>query len=231
MEKFMGVKCRRVGAEVLRKVGMILPAFSAGEVEVIQADIEDVIEAKKFRESSVRGVALRMLLPKDGEKTVVIDADEEEDEFGLSDSRFVELFAEGSGAESPGNKIIFCRIADSLSRKLRAAGIAAHEFRWRAAHEFRWSGKAQQPGSFAEEENRKEEAEESEETFIDIGCGDFVEKGKFDMRTILLDQIKFFRELQKKAAEDDPSDAAAIIKYSDHIIYLFDDLIERIEDE
>lgn len=223
MEKFMGVECRRVGAEVLRKVGMILPAFSAGEVKVIQADIEDVIEAKKFRESSVRGVALRMLLPKDGEKTVVIDADEEEDEFGLSDSRFVELFAEGSGAVSPGNKIIFCRIADSLSRKLRAAGIAAHEFRW--------SGKAQQPGSFAEEENRKEEAEESEETFIDIGCGDFVEKGKFDMRTILLDQIKFFRELQKKAAEDDPSDAAAIIKYSDHIIYLFDDLIERIEDE
>lgn len=223
MEKFMGVECRRVGAEVLRKVGMILPAFSAGEVKVIQADIEDVIEAKKFRESSVRGVALRMLLPKDGEKTVVIDADEEEDEFGLSDSRFVELFAEGSGAVSPGNKIIFCRIADSLSRKLRAAGIAAHEFRW--------SGEAQQPGSFAEEENRKEEAEESEETFIDIGCGDFVEKGKFDMRTILLDQIKFFRELQKKAAEDDPSDAAAIIKYSDHIIYLFDDLIERIEDE
>lgn len=79
MEKFMGVECRRVGAEVLRKVGMILPAFSAGEVKVIQADIEDVIEAKKFRESSVRGVALRMLLPKDGEKTVVIDADEEED--------------------------------------------------------------------------------------------------------------------------------------------------------
>ena len=223
MEKFMGVECRRVGAEVLRKVGMILPAFSAGEVKVIQADIEDVIEAKKFRESSVRGVALRMLLPKDGEKTGVIDADEEEDEFGLSDSRFVELFAEGSGAESPGNKIIFCRIADSLSRKLRAAGIAAHEFRW--------SGEAQQPGSFAEEGNRKEEAEESEETFIDIGCGDFVEKRKFDMRTILLDQIKFFRELQKKAAEDDPSDAAAIIKYSDHIIYLLDYLIERIEDE
>ena len=222
MEKFMGVECRRVDADLLSVVDSLsVQPLTQAELRVIQADIDDVVK-KRVPFASVRAVIYRMLLPGRSDHPTVVDADDESTELGASDKQLVQWYAGAAGCA--GYKMDeFCHRAYEASRELRNAGVLAHEFRW--------SGKAQQPGSFAEEGNRKEEAEESEETFIDIGCGDFVEKGKFDMRTILLDQIKFFRELQKKAAEDDPSDAAAIIKYSDHIIYLFDDLIERIEDE
>ena len=222
METYKGVECRRVDADLLSVVETLsIQPLTSAELRVIQADIDDVID-RCVPFSSVRAVIYRMLLPGRSDHPTVIDADDESTELGVSDKQLVQWYAGAAGCA--GYKMDeFCHRAYEASRELRDAGVLAHEFRW--------SGKAQQPGSFAEEENRKEEAEESEETFIDIGCGDFVEKGKFDMRTILLDQIKFFRELQKKAAEDDPSDAAAIIKYSDHIIYLFDDLIERIEDE
>ena len=222
MEKFMGVECRRVDADLLSVVDSLsVQPLTQAELRVIQADIDDVVK-KRVPFASVRAVIYRMLLPGRSDHPTVVDADDESTELGASDKQLVQWYAGAAGCA--GYKMDeFCHRAYEASRELRNAGVLAHEFRW--------SGKAQQPGSFAEEGNRKEEAEESEETFIDIGCGDFVEKRKFDMRTILLDQIKFFRELQKKAAEDDPSDAAAIIKYSDHIIYLFDDLIERIEDE
>ena len=222
MEKFMGVECRRVDADLLSVVDSLsVQPLTQAELRVIQADIDDVVK-KRVPFASVRAVIYRMLLPGRSDHPTVVDADDESTELGASDKQLVQWYAGAAGCA--GYKMDeFCHRAYEASRELRNAGVLAHEFRW--------SGKAQQPGSFAEEGNRKEEAEESEETFIDIGCGDFVEKRKFDMRTILLDQIKFFRELQKKAAEDDPSDAATIIKYSDHIIYLFDDLIERIEDE
>ena len=195
MEMYKNVECRRIDADLLSVVD------SLSVQPLTQAELR-VIQAdindvveKRVPFASVRAVIIRMLLPGRNEHPVVYDADDESTE---------------PGSIGVSDK----QLVQSFARAAGLTGYSMDEFCHRAylaskqmresgiiVHEFKWHGDPE----YKPDWKAKTEILSKEKT--------------------LVDQIRFFEELQKKAAEKDLLNFDVLTKYSDQIVRL----AERLE--